>query len=88
MHVVLPNVSSNDLNIIGVANLAQKLSDPLLNPIYKHAIPILGNPDEVNLQIISGMTCLSVIPHKQPNYRFYLSIIGCFTQKHQTKVLG
>jgi len=64
MDMILTDHALQNLNVHGITDLPQQIPATKLNISSKHFIPVFGNPNQVNLQIMNTMTTISIAAHK------------------------
>lgn len=63
VHVVGPNVAFDDLNIVGMTDLTNQLSQPTAHIATKNRLAVLRNEHEVVVQAIGRVSALPVALH-------------------------
>ena len=63
MHMVLGNMALDDLDVHGLANLPDQISQPDRHITAKNRLAVFGNPNHVELDVIDTVRSLAVVLH-------------------------
>ncbi len=65
MHMILTDHSSQDLNIVPLTCLANKLPYSDRKVSYQHGIPVLGDPNEMVFDLVFCVATLAIFHDRQ-----------------------
>ena len=63
--MILTDHSSQDLDLVALAGLANKFPHPYRQVPYQHPIAILGDPNEMVLDLVFGVAILAIFHDRQ-----------------------